>query len=335
MADSRFYSKLRPYSLKELASLVEATVISSQENIMLEDLASLDKATQKDVVFFNRKEFLHLLKKTEAGVCLVTQEFLGHVPGSTIPLVTKDPQVSFAKIAQAFYPEAHHASTFRRNPSRTEIHDTVKIGPNAHIGDGVEIGAHTKIGSCVSIGAGVKIGSHCQIYDQVTITHTIMGDYAEIHSGARIGQPGFGFAFDQGKMMDIPQLGRVIIQDHVRIGANTVIDRGALQDTAIGSWCRIDNLVQIAHNVILGTGCIIVSQVGIAGSVEVGDYSILAGQVGVKDHLKIGKGVKVAAQSGLSKDLEDGAVVGGCPAVPIQDWHRQTIALSRLIKRKG
>lgn len=334
MADSRFYSKSGPYSLKDLASLIGVTVTSSQEKIMLEDLASLDKATSRDIVFFNRKEFLNILKKTEAGACIVTQEFLDHVPDSVIPLVTKDPQVSFAKISQAFYPEAHHVSLFRENPKNTKIHDTVQIGPNVHMGDGVEIGAHTKIGAGVSIGAGVKIGKGCQIYDQVTITHTIIGDYAEIHSGARIGQPGFGFAIDQGKMMDIPQLGRVIIQDHVRIGANTVIDRGALQDTVIGSWCRIDNLVQIAHNVTLGTGCIIVSQVGIAGSVEVGDYSILAGQVGVKDHLKIGKGVKVAAQSGLSKDLEDGAVVGGYPAVPIQDWHRQTIALSRLIKRK-
>jgi len=334
MADSRFYSKLRPHSLKELADLIGATVTPSQETIMMEDLSSLDEATPRDIVFLNRKEFLHLLKKTEAGVCIISQEFLDQIPSSVIPLVTKDPQVAFAKIAQAFYPEAHHTSLFGHAPQNTKIHDTAKIGPNVHIGDGVEIGAHTNIGGSVSIGAGVKIGSYCQIYDHVTITHTILGDYAEIHSGARIGQPGFGFSVDQGKMIDIPQLGRVIIHDHVRIGANTSIDRGAMQDTVIGPWCRIDNLVQIAHNVTLGTGCIIVSQVGIAGSVEIGVYSILAGQVGVKDHLKIGKGVKVAAQSGLGKDLEDGAVVGGCPAVPIQDWHRQTIALSRLIKRK-
>jgi UDP-3-O-[3-hydroxymyristoyl] glucosamine N-acyltransferase len=334
MADSRFYSKLRSYSLKELADLVGATVPHSQESLVVEDLSSLEKATSKDIAFINRKEFLGLLTETKAGVCIVTQEFLDQVPLCSIPLVTKDPQVAFARIAQSFYPEAHHAGPLGETPQHAAIHDTVQVGPNTHIGEGVEIGAHTKIGAGVTIGSGVKIGNYCQIYDQVTITHTILGDYAEIHSGARIGQPGFGFAVDQGKMIDIPQLGRVIIHDHVRIGANTAIDRGAMQDTVIGPWCRIDNLVQIAHNVTLGAGCIIVAQVGIAGSTEIGDYSILAGQVGVKDHLKIGKGVKVAAQSGLGKDLEDGAVVGGCPAIPIQDWHRQTIALSRLIKRK-
>ncbi len=334
MVDSRFYSKLRPHSVEELANLIGAAVAQDQKTIMVEDLSALDKATPKDIVFLNRKEFLPLLKTTQARACVITQEFMDQTPPSVISLVVKDPQVAFAKIAQIFYPEAHHAPVFTGNPKNAKIHETAIVGQNVSMGDGVEIGAHTKIGAGVSIGAGVKIGSHCQIYDQVTITHAMLGDYIEIHSGARIGQPGFGFAVEQGKMLDIPQLGRVIIHDHVRIGANTSIDRGAMQDTVVGPWCRIDNLVQIAHNVTLGTGCIIVSQVGIAGSTEIGDYSILAGQVGVKDHLKIGKGVKVAAQSGIGKDLEDGAVVGGYPAVPIQDWHRQTIALSRLIKRK-
>ncbi len=334
MPDSLFHRKSKPHSLKELAALIGAEVSPAQENFMVEDIGPLGNADSKHITFFHRKEFENLLKKTKAGVCIIHPEFANQLPASTIPLVSSDPHASFAKIAQAFYPEVHRVPLINKTAKNTKIHKTVEIGPDVSIGDGVEIGEHTIIGASVFIGPGVKIGSYCQIYDHVTLTHTILGDYAQIHSGARLGLPGFGFAVHEGKMVDIPQLGRVIIHDHVRIGANTTIDRGALEDTVIGSWCRIDNLVQIAHNVTLGVGCIIVSQVGIAGSTVIGDHTILAGQVGVKDHLKIGKGVKVAAQSGLAKDVEDGAVMGGSPAIPIKDWHRQIVAVSRLIKKK-
>ena len=167
----------------------------------------------------------------------------------------------------------------------------------------------------------------------VTITNTIAGDRLYVKPGARIGQPGFGFHMDERGHFDIPQIGCVRIGNDVQIGANTTIDRGSQHDTIIGNFCRIDNLAQIAHNVELGDGCVIVSQVGIAGSTKLGKFVIAGGQVGIAGHLNIGDGVKIAAQSGIMRDVAPGETISGSPAVPIREWHRQTIAIQRLTKK--
>ncbi len=200
------------------------------------------------------------------------------------------------------------------------------IGAQAVIGDGVVIGANTVIGKGVQIGSGSRIGALC------TISHTIMGSQCIIHRGTHIGQDGFGFAMGRGGHVKVPQLGRVMIGSHVEIGSGTCIDRGAGPDTIIGDGCKIDNLVQIAHNVQLGRGCVVVSQVGISGSTVLEDGVVAGGQVGIAGHLTIGAGAMLAARSGVTRNLEGAKAYGGTPAVPIKDWHRQVVALNRLIK---
>jgi UDP-3-O-[3-hydroxymyristoyl] glucosamine N-acyltransferase len=205
-----------------------------------------------------------------------------------------------------------------------------RIDPGAVIGARSEIGERCHIGANAVIGEGIVIGDDCIIGACASLSHSILGDRVYIHPGARIGQDGFGFASSEAGHLRIPQIGRVIIHDDVEVGANTTIDRGSGSDTIIGAGCKIDNLVQIAHNVHLGRCCVIVSQVGISGSTKLGDFVVCAGQAGFSEHLTIGDGVTLAARAGVIHDLEAGRTYGGAPAVPIMQWRRQTVALTRL-----
>ncbi|MBV8537147.1 MAG: UDP-3-O-(3-hydroxymyristoyl)glucosamine N-acyltransferase, partial [Alphaproteobacteria bacterium] len=182
---------------------------------------------------------------------------------------------------------------------------------------------------------GVELAADCVVGAGASLMCCLLGERVVIYPGARIGQDGFGFATDGGKHLKVPQLGRVVIGDDTEVGANTCIDRGSTGDTVIGPGCMIDNLVQIGHNVRLGRGCVVVAQVGISGSTQLGDYVVLGGQVGLAGHLRIGAGVKIAAQSGVHRDIPDGQVVGGYPAVPVGEWRRQVAVLKQLARRKG
>ena len=201
------------------------------------------------------------------------------------------------------------------------------IGEKAEIGPGCVIGSNSVIGADCVLGAETRIG------DNVSIVYSLIGERVLIHPGVRIGQDGFGFAMGE-EHLKVPQLGLVVIGDDVEIGANTTIDRGAGPDTVIGTGSKIDNLVQIAHNVHLGRGCVIVAQAGISGSTRLDDFVVIGGQGGIAGHLHLGKGAQVAGNSGVMRDVGPGETVGGSPAVPVRDWHRQTVALSRLIGKK-
>jgi len=325
--DIRFYKQPKKISLKEIASHIGA---SCEEDLQISGVNTLEEARKTDLAACFDKKMIPLLEKTKAGSCIVPKEFLSHVPSHVTPLCAKNPRFSFAKATRFLY---SHTLGIEDKEGERSFPSEASIADSAFIGKGVEIGEGTAIGHGAYIGAGVKIGKNCKIYDNVTLLKSIIGDSVSIHSGARVGSEGFGFVNEGSHIIDIPHLGRVLIKNNVRVGANTTIDRGVLGDTLIDEGCRIDNLVQIAHNVRLGKGCIVVSQVGISGSTVVGDFSILAGQAGLAGHLKIGKGVTIAGQSGVMRDVEDGATVSGMPAVPIREWYRQVIHLSKIIKK--
>jgi UDP-3-O-[3-hydroxymyristoyl] glucosamine N-acyltransferase len=209
----------------------------------------------------------------------------------------------------------------------------VRVEPGAVIGAGAEIGRGTVIAAGAVVAVRAAIGRDCFVGSHATVQHALIGNRVVIHAGARIGQDGFGFALGVRGHAKVPQIGRVIIQDDVEIGANTTIDRGGNRDTVIGEGTKIDNLVQIGHNAEIGRHCIIVAQVGIAGSTRIGDFVALGGQAGIAGHVDIGDGAQIGAQSGVHGNVPAGARYGGYPASPMKDWIREVAALRRLAKK--
>ena len=257
-------------------------------------------------------------------------------------LLSDQPYRSYALAAQAFYPDSVRSSDTYGEPGKicegAHVHSSARLGdevtvePGAVVSAGAEIGSGTVIASGAIIGKNVTIGRNSYIGPAASVAFAHVGDRVIIHAGVRIGQDGFGFAMGLPTHEKIPQLGRVIIQDDVEVGANTTIDRGAGPDTIIGAGTKIDNLVQIGHNVVIGQGCIIVAQCGISGSTELGDYVALGARAGLIGHLKIGDGVQIAGRSSVIHNIPAGARWGGTPAKPVREWQRELIAIQRLGK---
>jgi UDP-3-O-[3-hydroxymyristoyl] glucosamine N-acyltransferase len=245
---------------------------------------------------------------------------------------------SFAAVAAMFYPHASLAVWAQDNmiDPRAHLGQGVVTGAGVVIGPAAEIGEGSRIGAGSVIAPGVAIGRGCEIGANVTISHAYIGDGVTILPGVQIGQPGFGFASSEKGHVKVPQLGRVIIQDRVEIGAGSTIDRGALGDTVIGEGTKLDNLVQVGHNVHIGRHCVIVSQVGIAGSTVIEDFAVLGGQVGIADHVHIGPGARLAARSAMvsGQTLPGGQDYGGVPAKPVREWMREVVAVNALARRK-
>ncbi len=339
MVDNRFFVNHGPFTLAQIVEWSGCTLLGdSNPTIALEDVAPLDRAELSHLSFFDNPKYLDQFAVSKAGACFVKSKFAGNAPASMAVLLTEDPYRCYALIAQRFYPRKHPEA--RIAPGAIIAH-SAKIGegccidPGVVIGENVEIGKNSIICANTVIAEGVKIGESCQIGACSTISHSIIGNRVILHRGVNIGQDGFGYAMGRAGHVKVPQLGRVIIEDDVEIGSGSCIDRGTGPDTCIGAGSKIDNLVQIGHNVQIGKACIIVAQVGIAGSTRIGDGAVLGGQVGVAGHLKIGAGSKLAAQSGVMQDIPAGTAVGGSPAVPVKDWHRQTLALARLAKSRN
>ncbi len=244
--------------------------------------------------------------------------------------------MGYARVAQLFYPLKNQQPCISNgitiSPDAT-IGKNVSIDCGVVIQDRVEIGDNCQIGANSVIGVGCVIGPNTLIGANVTLSYSILGKRVTIFPGARIGQDGFGFATSPLGAVKVPQLGRVIIEDDVEIGANTTIDRGAGPDTVIGAGTMIDNLVQIGHNVRIGERCVIVAQVGISGSTEIGDGVVIGGQAGFSGHIKIGHGAKIAAKSGVFRNVNAGITVSGFPAKPQRQWLREQILIERIAKK--
>ncbi|NBX02805.1 MAG: UDP-3-O-(3-hydroxymyristoyl)glucosamine N-acyltransferase [Alphaproteobacteria bacterium] len=338
MADSRFFSASAPISIGDLAALTGASVSGESDKTRLfSDVAPLDRADSSHVSFLDNTKYLTDFSASKAGACFVREKFATRAPAGMILLVTEEPYYAYALAAQYFYPR--EAFTPAISPA-AHIAKTASIGAGCRIDSGAVIGEHVKLGKGCWIGAntvisdGVEIGDDSRIGALCSISHAIIGGRAFFHRGVHIGQDGFGFAPGRGGVTKVPQLGRVMIGDDVEIGSNSCIDRGAGPDTVIGSGTKIDNLVQIGHNVQIGRFVFVVAQTGIAGSTHIGDGAMLGGQSGFAGHLSIGAGAKIAAQAGVMADVPAGASYGGAPAQPIKDWHRQTVAITNLVKKR-
>jgi UDP-3-O-[3-hydroxymyristoyl] glucosamine N-acyltransferase len=339
MADPRFYDVRGPFSLAELCARIGARVADGADpSRLVADVATLDGAGASHLAFCSGKVAARGLVHSQAGFCLIDKDGAAGArpPGMTI-LNCDSALNAFVAAARLFYPDHNTAHWLRPPPidPTAKFGADVEFGPGVVIGPGAEIGDRTRIGPNSVIGRGVAIGRDCEISSNVTISYAYIGDRVHALPGAQIGQPGFGFASGASGHSKIPQLGRIIIQDDVEIGACTTIDRGALGDTVIGEGTKIDNLVQIGHNTKIGRHCVIVAQAGVAGSCDIGDFVVLGGQVGVADHVHMGDGARVAAKTGVPPgEYAGGLDYGGYPARLMKDWRRELAAVVLLAKRR-
>lgn len=334
MPDPRFFEDLGPLSLGELARIAGAELAADAPAARaVAGVAVLAHAGPDQVTFLTDKRHAQGLAASRAGACFMPAAAAALAPSGCVVLSTPNPQAAYALAAQRLHrPRTGGGAALAPDAS---LEPGVELGAGAVVGPGAQIGRGTRIGANTVIGPGVAIGRDCEIAANVTIGFALIGDRVRILAGAVIGEPGFGATAGPKGLIDIPQLGRVIIQDGVSIGANSTVDRGAFDDTVIGENTKIDNLVQIAHNVRIGRNCVMAAHTGVSGSVVVGDGAQFGGRAGVADHVNIGAGARVGAAAGVMKDIPPGETWGGMPARPIRHWLKETAWLARMASRRG
>ncbi len=338
MADSRFHTKAGPLTVARLCDISGAELTTPEHaDRLIADVAPLHGATDSDVSFHEGRKNNAALSATVAGACLLTAAAQELLPKGVAGLVVAEPQRAFAEIIDAFYPRlvvpgiSEHAM----------VDPTAKLGEGVQVEAGVVIGAHAEIGAGTIIrpGAviepGVTVGRDGYIGPNVTLRCAIVGDRVILHGGVNIGHDGYGFAMGPAGHRKLQQLGRVVIGNDVEVGANSAIDRGALEDTTVGDGTKIDNLVMIGHNCRIGRNCIITGQCGLAGSTVLEDFVVMGAGSGSAGHLTIGAGAMLAGRSGVKDDLPAGGVYGGAPAKPVKEWMREVAALARLGKQSN
>lgn len=339
-----FFERAGPFKLSEVTAAAGAEIAPAGDgDCLISDLRPLDQAGAGHVTFYESKAYLPQLRETKAAACLISPGDAENLPEECIALNGPAPYQAFAKAMLLFYPQANRSLVYgnlsggnRETVSSSAIiEEGARIEPGAIIGPEAKIGRGTIIASGAVVGYRVHIGRDCHIGPNSSVIHALVGDRVYIHSGAQIGQDGFGYAGGPSGHVKVPQIGRVVIQDDVEIGANTTIDRGALNDTVIGEGTKIDNLIQIGHNAEIGRHCIIVAMSGISGSAVLEDFVVMGAASGVVDHKRIGEGATIAGGSKVKSDVPPGGVYGGVPARPFKEWARELAALKHLAKKKS
>lgn len=339
--DPIFFNQPEGLTVGEIAALTGAKArLGARLDDRITNVAPLDRAGSSDLAFLDTAKYADVLQSTQAGACLMTERFESQAPSGLNVLCAHDPYRAFVVVARSLFQDALrpfslfegkgvHPTAVVHSSARVE-HGAI-IDPGAVIGPRAAIGAGTVIGANAVIGPDVQIGRGCSIGPAASIIHALIGDNVICHPGCRIGQDGFRYLVGANEHVKVPQLGRVIIQDKVEIGAGATIDRGGSGDTVIGEGTKIDNLVHIAHNVTIGRHCIIAGQCGIAGSTTLGDHVMLGGQVGVSDHLTIGDRAMIGAKSGVISNVPAGEKRFGYPAWPGREFLRAMSTLRKLI----
>ncbi len=332
--DGRFFARTGPHSLAAVAEVAGGSAQSEHRH--LAGVAPLQSAEASQVSFLDNRQYAPLLAQTRAGAVIVHPDLASRVPPGSAAIVTAEPYLGWARVAALFHPppplrSGIHASAVVEPGAQVDA--TAEIGPFAVIGAGASVGPRCRVAAGAVIGPGVMMGPDCRIGAQASLSHAILGARVYIYPGARIGQEGFGFAQGPQGFVSVPQLGRVLLEDDVEVGANSTVDRGSAQDTVIGAGSRLDNLVQIGHNVRLGRCCVVVAQAGISGSTVLEDFVVVAAQAGLIGHLHIGAKARIGAQSGVMRDVAASADVLGAPAIPVREFFRNVAVLRKLAAR--
>ncbi|MFT3996465.1 MAG: UDP-3-O-(3-hydroxymyristoyl)glucosamine N-acyltransferase [Asticcacaulis sp.] len=338
MPDQRFFDVAPPLDIEQVLALSYARLEDDKQRGRgyISGCAPLSAGAAGKAAYFSDRRYLLNLQRTQAEYVFVTATDIENVPAGTVPLVTASPQASWSRLAAHLYQPLRHEGA-QAVHSSAKIEAGVTLGVGVVVGQGVEIGKGSRIEAYTVIGPGCTIGRDCHIGAHATVYCALIGDRVHLASGVRIGEAGFGVSGDHAGLIDVPQLGRVILQDDVSIGAGTCVDRGAYDDTVIGEATKIDNMVQIAHNVKIGRNVIVAAHSGLSGSVQVGDGAMFGGRAGVIDHIDIGVGAKVAAGAIVFKDVPAGQMWSGFPAKPSRQFLREAawLAKSAATKDKG
>lgn len=337
----RFFPCSGPYTVSALIETAGAQLLRGDDTWLISDVASLADAGPGDVSFYASTTYRDDLDQTKAGLILTREALADHIPDNISVAICKDPARAFESLVRQFFPTAGIPASAHGTDgispgahvhASAHVEAGASVEPGASVGAGAQIGADTIVHSGAVIGAGVCIGRGCSIGPGASVINAHLGDRVILHPGVRIGQDGFGYSPGPKGLDKVFHVGKVVIQDDVEIGANSCVDRGGVRDTVIGEGTKIDNLVQIAHNVVVGRHCIIVSLSALAGSVTLGDGVVVAGSTMVNNHVKIASGSRILALSAVKDDITQPGDYGGVPARPARQWlseHMMSLKIAR------